>query len=64
MRSQSEGISFLWWLAVVRLRPAHADEKDVSDLDIAALGLRPDVDALVFAASGELFPGYGVLMQH
>lgn len=38
------------WLLVIGLDEACPDENDVSDLDVAALGCRTDVDSLVLAA--------------
>ena len=49
-------------LAVIRLDEAAADEQDISDPDVAALRLRPDVDALIFAALVQLFETDGIVV--
>lgn len=49
-------------LAIVRFFPAAAHKKHVAGLDVAALGNRPNVDALVFTALVQLLPRDGVVV--
>lgn len=58
--SERGGGAFLGGELVVPLDPARADQEDVADLDVAALGFGADVDALGLAAFAELFVGDGV----
>lgn len=48
---------------MIRLDEAAADEQDISDPDVSALCLRPDVDALVFATLVQLFETDGIVVE-
>lgn len=58
--AQGEGVALLAGFLVVLVDEAGADEDDVADLDVAALGGGPDVDALGFAAGLEVGVGDAV----
>ena len=62
MRPQRHPRPLVRRLAVIRLHKPTADEQDIADLDIAALCLRMDIDALVFAAVVQLFERDGVVV--
>lgn len=49
-------------LTVIGLDEAAADEQDISDPDVSALCLRPDVDALVLAALVQFFETDGIVV--
>jgi hypothetical protein len=49
-------------LAVVRFLPAAADKQEVARFDVAALGSRTDVDALMKSALAEVFVRYRVVV--
>lgn len=55
MRSHGQPVPLLGRLAVVGFHKPAPDEEDISNFDIAALSLRPDVDSLVLAALVQLF---------
>jgi hypothetical protein len=58
--AQGKGVALLAGFLVVLVDEAGADEDDVADLDVAALGGGPDVDALSFAAGLEVSVGGAV----
>ena len=51
---------FFLGLFLVLRGPSAADQKHVSNLDVTALGLRSDVDALVLSTGYKLFVGDGM----
>ena len=57
MASQCQACALIRRLAVVSFYESTPDKKEVPDLDVSALRLWSDVDALVFSASVELIPG-------
>jgi hypothetical protein len=59
---QSGRRSSLICLVIVRFLPATANEEHVTNLDVAALSRRSDVNTLVFAALIQLFPRDGVVV--
>lgn len=54
MFSNGDGLPVFGIGLIIRSDEARADEQYVPNPDVAALSLRPDVDALVFAAEVEL----------
>jgi hypothetical protein len=60
MLAQGERGAVLGRLGVEAFGPAGADEEEVADLDVAALGCRADVYALGLAAGGEFGVGDAV----
>jgi len=58
--TEGEAFPLLRGPLVVVLGPAIADEEDVADLDVAALGCGADVDALVFSHGDEIVVADGV----
>lgn len=61
MFPQRHGRTFVGRFRVIRLDVSGANQQDVADLDVASLRLRPDVDALGFAACGQLGERDGVV---
>ena len=50
VRSSGKSSAFIRRFRVVRLDETTTDEKEIANLDVSALGLWPDVNALIFTA--------------